>query len=151
MIPRCLRCRAFRRLLLASALDQQVRNASKVSACHRHCHWHSRSDRPICPGYRIRRQSMKRHSQRCNEHWLTCPQFDNSPGVAPAASPIGNTATGALVYNTWEYYTVQALSPALQAQSPPNVATYGSVGETANGQPVWKPRNSSILYFAQER
>lgn len=73
------------------------------------------------------------------------------PGLSPPASPIGNTAGGALVYNTWEYYDVQVLTPTLQPASPPNVATYGAAGETVNGQPVWKPMNDSILFFQQKR
>lgn len=73
------------------------------------------------------------------------------PGLVPPASLIGNTAGGALVYNTWEYYNVQTLAPTLQAKTPPNVATYGAASETANGQPVWKSMNDSIAYFYQKR
>lgn len=76
--------------------------------------------------------------------------FDNRDGHTPVTEPIGDSATGALSYNGWQYYDAALESNVVPATGP-NVATFFSSGEIQAGQDVWKPRNSSVLSFNQQR
>lgn len=76
--------------------------------------------------------------------------FDNRDGHFPALEPVGNTATGALSYNGWEYYDA-ALESNIVPVTGPNVAAFFSSGEVQAGQDVWKPRNASVISFNQQR
>lgn len=76
--------------------------------------------------------------------------FDNRLGTIPAIDPVGNTSTGALSYNGWEYYDA-ALQSNVVPVTGPNVAAFFGSGEFEAGEDVWKPRNASVISFNQQR
>lgn len=76
--------------------------------------------------------------------------YDNHDGTFPAAEPVADHATGALVYNGWEYYAAARESNVVPMSSP-NVAAFFTSGEVQAGQDVWKPRNASVISFNQQR
>ncbi|KXT07938.1 hypothetical protein AC579_6064 [Pseudocercospora musae] len=62
-------------------------------------------------------------------------QLIHGDGTYPPNSPVGDRATGALVYNGWEFYNAARQSNAVPASSP-NAAAFFTSGEFQTGQDV---------------